>query len=203
MFISFEGLDGSGKSTQIKLLKSKLESAGFEPLLIREPGGTHISEEIRTLLLNNKHHNMTSVTEVLLFFASRAQLMKEVVEPALSENKVVIADRFVDSSFAYQGYGRGIDLDFLKNLSKQSTFGIMPEITFLLDIEHAVSNTRQNVRGEKDRMERMPDELWNKIRFGYLELAKQEPQRWKVLDATQQPEIIHLQIMNALKPLGI
>lgn len=203
MFISFEGLDGSGKSTQINLLKSKLELLGYSPLLFREPGGTTISEEIRALLLNHKHAEMTPVTEVMLFFASRAQLMAEKIIPALQKNTIVIADRFVDSSFAYQGFGKGISMALLESLARHATQNITPDVTFLLDIDFAQSQLRQDERGKKDRMENMPEDLWNRIRNGYHHLAKQNTNRWVIIDAEQSQHDIHNQIWTHLEKLKI
>ena len=201
MFISFEGLDGSGKSTQINLLQSKLQLLGYSPLLFREPGGTEISEEIRSLLLNHKHSEMTPVTEVMLFFASRAQLMSEKIIPALQKNTIVIADRFVDSSFAYQGFGKGISMELLESLARHATQNMMPDVTFLLDIDFAQSQLRQDERGKKDRMENMPEELWNRIRNGYHQLAKQNTNRWVIIDAKQSQHDIHDQIWTHLQKL--
>lgn len=203
MFISFEGLDGSGKSTQIQLLTSKLERLGKKHLFIREPGGTIISEEIRSLLLNHKHDNMTAETEVMLFFASRAQLMSEKIIPALESKHIVIADRFVDSSFAYQGYGKGISLDLLESLSRHATKNILPNVTFLLDIDYEQSQERQENRGQKDRLEKMNKELWNRIQNGYHTLVDKEPNRWVVINANQSTDEIHQLIWDKLYLLGL
>ena len=155
MFLSFEGIDCSGKTTQAKLLVEKLKNENREVLFLREPGGTEISEQIRQILLNKKNLKMTQVTELLLFSASRAQLVSEVIKPALSKNVVVITDRFVDSTTAYQGYGRGLHHGGVKGINAVATSGLMPKKTFFIDISvQEMYTRRQASKQEIDRMEK-------------------------------------------------
>lgn len=199
MFISFEGMDGSGKTTQIQLLMQYFNQLGKEPLLIREPGGTEISEIIRQVLLGHYEHQMNPVSEVLLFFASRAQLMSQKIQPALASGQPVIADRFADSSFAYQGYGRGISMELLTVLVKETIGNQSPDLTILLDVDYTTSQLRQAGRGKKDRMETMSKEMWEKIREGYFQLVEKSPNRWIVINSQQSESDIHQQIIHQLQ----
>ena len=192
MFISFEGIDGSGKSTQAKLLVKKLEEENRKVLFLREPGGTEISEQIRNILLNKKNLKMAQITELLLFSASRAQLVSEVIKPALLNNIVVISDRYVDSTTVYQGHGRGLHLGGIKGINSLATIGVMPKKTFFIDITvHEMHERRQSGYQEIDRMEMSNDDFYNRVRLGYLELAKEEPGRFVVIDGKQPIESIH------------
>jgi len=178
-FITFEGSEGSGKSTHAKLLKDYLRKEGFSVELIREPGGTKISEKIRQFILDPKYKSMTDICETLLYMAARVQIVKEVIKPALEEGKIVICDRFLDSTIVYQGYGGGINLDLIKRLGKLATLGIKPDLTFLLDIE-----TREGLKRAgkiKDRIELKSLDYHRRVRKGYLTLAKKEPSRIKIV----------------------
>ncbi|HOX53933.1 MAG: dTMP kinase [Candidatus Omnitrophica bacterium] len=178
-FITFEGSEGSGKSTHAKLLKDYLKKKGFSVELIREPGGTRISEKIRNIILDPKNKAMTDICETLLYMAARVQIVKEVIKPALDKGKIVICDRFLDSTIVYQGYGGGIDLDLIKKLGNLATLGIKPDLTFLLDIE-----TKEGLRRAgkiKDRIELKSLNYHKRVRKGYLALAKKEPARIKVV----------------------
>ena len=178
-FITFEGSEGSGKSTHAKLLKGYLRKEGFSVVLIREPGGTKISEKIRQIILDPKYNSMTDICETLLYMAARVQIVKEVIKPALEKGKIVICDRFLDSTIVYQGYGGGIDLDLIKKLGKLTTLGIKPDLTFLLDIE-----TKEGLRRAgriKDRIELKSLDYHRRVRKGYLTLAKKEPSRIKIV----------------------
>lgn len=199
MFITFEGMDGSGKSTQIRLLAEQLSTLGREPLTIREPGGTAISEEIRQVLLAHRKGAVSLTAEVLLFFAARAQLVEEVILPRLKQGDIVIADRFVESSFAYQGFGKGMDLPFLKTLAKQVTHNLKPDVTFFLDVDWELSHRRQDNRGTRDRLESMPRETWERIRNGYYQMIAEDPARWVVLDASETAGQIHTHIWTKLE----
>jgi len=199
VFITFEGMDGSGKSTQIRLLAEKLTALGREPLTIREPGGTSLSEEIRQVLLAHRKGSVSLTAEVLLFFAARAQLVEEVILPRLEKGDIVIADRFVESSFAYQGYGKGMDMGFLKNLARQVTRNLVPDVTFYLDINLEGSLSRQDSRGTRDRLESMDTETWNRIRNGYHDLIKTHPERWVVINAGESVGHIHNRIWSELE----
>ena len=178
-FITFEGSEGSGKSTHAKLLKDYLKKEGFSVELIREPGGTAISEKIRNIILDPENKFMTDICETLLYMAARVQIVKEVIKPALEKGKIVICDRFLDSTIVYQGYGGGINLDLIKKLGKLATLGIKPDLTFLLDIE-----TREGLKRAgkiKDRIELKSLDYHRRVREGYLTLAKKEPSRIKIV----------------------
>lgn len=197
LFVTFEGIDGSGKSTQIEMLSSDLEKAGKPFLLIREPGGTEIGEKIRTILLDKANSKMTARTELLLYEAARAQIVEEKIRPALEEGKVVICDRFYDSTVAYQGYARGLGLEAVDFLNRWSTAGLAPDITFLFDLDEQVAYQRRNGRGEEDRLEAEGLLFMKKVREGYLEQSKTE-QRIRVIDATKTPEMIYEEIKQAV-----
>ena len=169
-FITFEGIDGSGKSTQANLLIDRLSSLNIENLFLREPGGTTISEEIRTVLLNNRKDEMSSRTEALLMCASRAQLTKDIIIPEMKAGKWIIADRFADSTLAYQGGGRGIDLDWLIRLNEFATYGIEPDLTFYIDIDPEVGFQRRKDLAS-DRIENAGVEFQRDIRKKYLEIV--------------------------------
>ena len=197
MFISFEGIDGSGKSTQAKLLVKRLQDENHPVLFLREPGGTEISEQIRTILLNKKNLSMTQVTELLLFSASRAQLVSEVIKPALLNNTVVITDRFVDSTTVYQGYGRGLHHGGIKGINSLATMGVLPKKTFFIDITvQEMYARRQANHQEIDRMEMSNIEFFERVREGYMELAKEEPGRFVTIDGKESIETIHQQIWS-------
>ncbi len=183
MFITFEGIDFSGKSTQIALLQQRFEDEGMASVVVREPGGTVISERIRDLLLDNAHGDMDDVTEFLLFSASRSQLVREVILPALRTGIHVIADRFYDSSTAYQGYGRGLNLEDLLGVHHLATHQLVPNFTVFLDIPVEVSVARRAQReGSLDRMERGSMEFYRRVRDGYLTLAREYPDRINRID---------------------
>ena len=200
MFISFEGIDFSGKSTQIELLKDFLVENNKKVEVIREPGGTEISEKVRSILLDNKNQKMFAEAELLLFSASRAQLVREKIRPYLQKGIYVISDRFQDSSTAYQGYGRGIPLDVVKNIHDLAIGDTIPELTFFIDIPVGIANERRKKKskGKLDRIELADIEFYNRVRNGYLEIAKQE-ERFKVIDGTQTIETIQNQIFSELE----
>ena len=195
MFISFEGIDCCGKTTQAKLLIEKLQSQGHHVLFLREPGGTTISEKIRDILLDKKNLKMIQVTELFLFSASRAQLVTEVIKPALQQNKIVISDRYVDSTTAYQGYGRGLTIGAVKTINRVATTDVMPKKTFFLDITvQEMLSRRKASNADTDRMELSGEEFFNRVRNGYHTLAKEEPERFVVINAKQPIETVHEQI---------
>jgi len=200
MFISFEGIDFSGKSTQIELLKDFLIENNKKVEVIREPGGTEISEKVRNILLDNKNQKMFAEAELLLFSASRAQLVREKIRPYLQKGIYVISDRFHDSSTAYQGYGRGIPLDIVKNVHSLAIGDTVPELTFFIDIPVGIANERRKKKskGKLDRIELADIEFYNRVRNGYLEIARQE-ERFKVIDGTQAIETIQNQIFSELE----
>ena len=189
-FISFEGIDGCGKSTQVKILMDRLLEEGNECILVREPGGTKISEDIRDILLSNKNLDLSSRTEALLMTASRAQLTKEKIIPALISGKFVIADRFSDSTLAYQGGGRGLDLDYLISINDFATKGIVPDITFNLDINPESAFNRSSST-ELDRIENAGIELQKKVREYYKEISRRFANRIFTIDGSNSISSIH------------
>ncbi len=181
-FITFEGGDGSGKSTQIALLRDWLMQAGYDVILTREPGGTRISEKIRELILDPDNQEMADMTEALLYAAARAQLVSQMIKPALAEGKVVICDRFVDSSIAYQAYGRGLG-DAVGVINSYAVDGCMPDLTILLRLDPEKGSSRIADR-EHDRIEQAPDAFHRKVYEGYLALEKTYPERIFGIDAS-------------------
>lgn len=172
LFVTFEGIDGSGKSTQVSALRKSLEDKGTEVIVIREPGATLIGEKIRSILLDKAHSKMSSETELLLYEAARAQIVYEVIRPALQAGKVVICDRFYDSTVAYQGYARGLSLESIDFLNQLATGGLEPDLTFLMDLPAKDAWERMDVReGAQDRLELEGFSFMEKVRAGYLELA--------------------------------
>lgn len=202
MFISFEGIDCCGKTTQAKLLIEKLNALNLPVVFLREPGGTTISEKIREILLDKKNLKMIQVTELFLFSASRAQLVSEVIKPALTQNKIVICDRYHDSTTAYQGYGRGLTLGAVKTINRVATTDVLPKKTFFVDITVKEMYDRRTANNQEiDRMEMSNEEFYNRVRNGYHELAKEEPERIVVLDGKQTIETIHEEIWKVMEGL--
>lgn len=196
MFITFEGGDGSGKSTQIEILRGSLEAMELEVLVTREPGGTKISEGIREMLLDPDNSEMSPKTEMLLYAAARAQLVDEVIKPALEEGKVVICDRFLDSSIAYQAFGRGLG-DSVEIVNGPATADCMPDITFFLEIDPDKAASRIDDRGDtRDRIEQEDDEFRKRVADGYVELAKRFPDRIVRIDASCSVEEIAVRIID-------
>ena len=199
MYIVFEGIEGSGKSLQIKFLKKYLENNNFSYIITKEPGSTLIGKQIRKILLSSKNQNMCSLTELFLYNADRAQHYKEVILPNYRK-KIIISDRSFYSTIAYQGYGRGIDLELLFMLNKISTNNIYPDYVILLDCPVEIGIKRALMREknfENARFELEDTEFHKKIREGYLKLAKEN--NWLVLDSTDEPEKLHLEIVNFLQ----
>ena len=200
MFISFEGIDFSGKSTQIELLKDYLVEHNKKVEILREPGGTEISEKVRRILLDNKNEKMFAEAELLLFSASRAQLVREKIRPYLQKGIYVISDRFHDSSTAYQGYGRGIPIEVVKKVHELAIGDTSPDLTFFIDIPVGIANERKKKKSKVklDRIELADIEFYNRVRSGYLEIARRE-ERFKVIDGTQNIETIQNQIISELE----
>lgn len=192
--ITFEGIEGAGKSTNIKFLANYLESFGLEVVVTREPGGTKLGEKIRTLLLDTTNQNIDIKTELLLMYATRAQHVAEVVIPALKAGKIVVSDRYYDASFAYQGGGRGISLDKINTLTFEVLQLPTPDITFLFDISISASQKRLNLRQHQDRIEQEQQDFFNRVRQTYLELANQHPQRIKVINGELDITSVQTQI---------
>jgi dTMP kinase len=188
MFITFEGGEGSGKSTQSKILYQKLKSEGRKCLLTHEPGGTKIGEEISRILKATYDTTVSGETELLLFNASRAQIVEEVIRPALDKGTIVICDRYADSTLAYQGYGRGIPLRTVRNANNLGTKGLKPDITFFLDIDPRVCFKRKT--NKLDRIELEDIRFHEKVRKGFQKISKQEPERFIVIDGTLDAEKI-------------
>ena len=187
MFITLEGPEGSGKTSQLPLLADYLRHAGFDVLTTREPGGTSISEQIRTVLHNLENKEMNPRTEILLFQASRAQLVEQVIRPHLLKGGVVLSDRYADSTLAYQGYGHQIDIESLRVLVTFATGGLKPDLTILLDLDVETGLRRKELKGEWNRLDAYDLDFHQRVRQGYLQLVQAEPQRWEVVDAAQSP----------------
>jgi dTMP kinase len=200
MFITFEGLDFCGKSTQVNLLEEFFLKRNEKVKIIREPGGTLISEKIRSILLDNRNNEMEIETEILLFSASRAQLVREIIRPHLGNNYHIIADRFHDSTFAYQGYGRQIPLEFVTKINQFAVGNTIPDLTFFIDIPVAVVNKRKLLISgrELDRIETSKDNFYNRVREGYCYLLKNE-KRFRQIDGLLSIESIHKEIIKEIK----
>jgi dTMP kinase len=200
LFITFEGGEGSGKSSQAEELRRWLSTQGIPAILTHEPGGTELGEKISDLVKWAQNTDISPMTELLLFNASRAQHVKEVIRPALYEGKAVICDRFDDSTTAYQSYGRGLDLEMVKSINDTATGGLRPNLTVLLDI--SVKDGLARKSGEKlDRFEKEDLDFHRKVREGYLKLADEERERWLVIDAMQPKEKICGLIQERLRTL--
>jgi dTMP kinase len=202
MFISIEGTDGCGKSTQIPLIKEYLEKNGHDIVVVREPGGTAISEKIRNILLDKDNTGMFTKTEILLYAAARAQIVEEVILPALEAGKTIICDRFVDSSYAYQGFGRDSDLEEIIGLNEFATSQIMPDITFFMDISPELAFERRMAAAAADRIESEGLSFQVSVYAGFHALAKRFPERIKVIDATQDVDSVFSHIKEYIILLG-
>ena len=202
MFITFEGIDFCGKSTQVGLLKDYLLEQKKNVHLIREPGGTEISEKIREILLDKKNNAMVMETEIFLFSASRAQLVREVIRPYLQKGYYVISDRFHDSSTAYQGFGRGLSVDAILNIHNLAIGKTIPDITFFIDIPNEIAMARKKniAHSDLDRIEVSDNTFYERVRKGYLYLAEKE-KRFRVIDGTQNIKQINEKIINEIKSL--
>lgn len=200
-FITFEGGEGCGKSTQVKRLAEHLASKGIKVVLTREPGGTRLAELIRGLLKDEREDPPCDRSELLLFLAARAQLVRNVIEPALASGKWVLSDRFSDSTFAYQGYGRGLPLDVLRLANDFACDGLKPDLTLLLDVRSEVAAARMRRREaatntSADRIEQAGDGFHSRLRAGFLEMAKAEPERIRVIDANGSPDDVWARILQ-------
>ncbi len=190
LFITFEGIEGCGKSTQAKYMAEYIKNLGFEVLHTREPGGPAISEKIRELLLDKNHQEMLSETELLLYMASRSQHTGEWIIPALKAGKIVICDRYYDSTIAYQGAGRSLDYEFITRLTRFATYGLIPNITILLDLP-VEEGMKRMTHKKLDRLELENIEFHRKVRKGFLAVAKEETDRYIIIDASQSVEAIN------------
>jgi dTMP kinase len=198
ILVTFEGIEGSGKSTQIALTEKYLEEKGYPCLVTREPGGTPLGEEIRRSLLDKDELRIDPLAELLLIEADRAQHVAEVIRPALDEGRMVLCDRFADATVAYQGYGRGMELTFIEEMNLRATGGLIPQCTIVLD--YSVEKGMARARGE-DRFEREDHRFHERVRAGYLRIAQQEPQRVKVISAEGTQDAIQDEIRKILLPL--
>ena len=198
MFITFEGIEGSGKSTQARLLVEYLRGKGLNVILTREPGGVELSERIRSILIETGL-NISSRAELLLFLASRAQHTDELIRPSLRKGHIVVCDRYIDASVAYQGYGRGLSIEMIKRLNDWATGGIRPNLTVLLDLSPEEGLKRVRTSKKMDRIEGENLEFHRRVREGYLEIARSDPDRFLVLDATRSMEEIQRFIREAVE----
>ena len=198
LFITFEGADGCGKTTQIRLLDEYLRNNGYNTLLTREPGSKGLGEKLREILLNYDGE-VSSTCESFLFLADRAQHVDCIIKPAIKEGKIVLCDRHTDSTVAYQGYGRGLDIEQIQSLNNIATGGLKPDLTIVFDVD--IETSMQRVGSEKDRMESAGIEFFNRVRNGYLDIAKKEPERVKVINSSDTIENIHKQVLELIQKL--
>jgi dTMP kinase len=198
LFISFEGIEGCGKSTQAKKLQEYFNQNKIENILTREPGGTEIGNKIREILLTSSSQNIQAITEVLLNFASRVEHCQQVIIPSLNQGKMVISDRFFDSTFAYQGFAQKIDIDQINLIKKIAIGNFVPDITFLIDLDVELAFERIKQRNDNNRYEKLAIEFHQQVRAGFLKLASQNL-RIKIIDGNQSIEKIFLQIINYLQ----
>lgn len=201
ILITFEGNEGCGKSTQIRLLQRVLKKKGCKVFLTREPGGTKISDEIRKILLDKKHNRMTAVCETLLYMASRAQLVEEVIKPKLDQGFIVLCDRWLDATVAYQGYGAGIDIEWIESLGREVTDDVKPKLTLFLDLPVEVGLRRATSHKSADRMERKKLLFHKKVYAGYVAIAKKNPGRIRriFVDPKETVSEVHEKILKAVK----
>ena len=185
MFITLEGPEGSGKSTQIRRLAKRLEAMGYPVITTREPGGTPISDQIRHVLVRMENKELHPRTEILLFLAARAQLVEQLIKPALQDGKIILCDRYGDSTLAYQGYGHGLDLEQLREMLDFATDHLKPDLTILLDLDVKIGLMRKKAEDEWNRLDAYEVLFHERVREGYLTLAHEEPERWRIVDASQ------------------
>jgi len=203
LFITFEGIDGCGKSTQLDLLARQLERKGFDVVVTREPGGTVIGEDIRRLLVSDVCLHVAATTELLLYVAARAQHVAELIKPALEAGRIVISDRYTDSTVAFQGYGRGLDLDMVEKLNRFATGGLAPELTIVFDLDPSLARARLGSRPVGGLLGAFDDQhadFHQRMRAGYLKMASSEPSRIHVVDASGSAEETHLSVMALVLP---
>lgn len=200
LFITMEGTDGSGKTTQLELLRDYLEKKHFDVVMVREPGGTSISEQIREVILSTKNREMEYITEVLLYASSRAQLVHEVIIPNLKNGSVVLCDRYVDSSLVYQGVARNLGVNLVKNINNIATSGLSPDLTFFLDLPPSLSIERKQKQKELDRVEMEKSNFHERVYKAYKKLALENPVI-KEINAVNSVEFIHKDIVNEIEKL--
>jgi dTMP kinase len=211
MFITFEGIEGSGKTTQIELLIPVLQAKGYECVFTREPGATEIGNKIRAILLDAAHTTMIPLTELLLYEADRAQHVHQVIKPALAANKVVVSDRFFDATTVYQGYARGYNLDLIQQIHQMVLGGLKPDLTLILDlpVHEGLERAWQRINSQseglpEDRFEKEAVAFHERVRQGYLTLANDEPERFRLIDASRDEQAIHKEIAEiVLELIGV
>ncbi len=198
MFITFEGLDFSGKTTQANLLVAALRPSRAVRFL-RDPGGTRVSEKLRDILLDRGNREIAATTELMLFSAARAQMVEELIRPALRSGEIVVCDRFYDSTTAYQGYGRGLDISAIQTVNKIATGGLSPDLTVFVDIPLEEIERRKTSAGKTfDRMEAAGKEFYERVRLGFLDIARSEQRRWMTVNGVLPPEQIHREVLQAV-----
>lgn len=201
-FIVFEGIDGAGKTTQVELLQTELALKGYPVMVIREPGGTSLGELIRGLLLNPDYRELDPKAEALLYIAARAQAIAQIILPSLVKKQVILADRFVDSSLAYQGYGRGVDLGFLEQINKAVVGDLLPALIFLLDLPPETGLARLSKQGKvRDRLETEGLAFYQRVRSGYLDLAARNSKRYQIIDARKSKTEIFAEILPLVEEI--
>jgi dTMP kinase len=198
-FLTLEGAEGVGKSTNIEFITQYLEQRGIDYVLTREPGGTQLGEKIRELLLAVHEESMSELTELLLVFAARAQHLDKIIEPALAAGKWVVCDRFTDATFAYQGAGRGLSMETIGELESMVQGELRPDLTLILDLDPEIGMQRASNRGELDRFEREQMSFFRHVRQGYLDIAQAEPERCTVIDAAKSLKDVKLDLLAALE----
>lgn len=198
MFITFEGPEGSGKTSQLPALATYLERLGYKVVCTREPGGTAISDQIREVLTSMKNQELHPRTEILLFLAARAQLVEQVIKPALEAGKIVLCDRYGDSTLAYQGYGHGLDLKILRQMLEFATDHLTPDLTLLLDLEVEVGLARKKKGAEWNRLDAYALAFHKRVREGYHHLIVEEPKRWVTVDATQDIDTVQAALRKTI-----
>lgn len=205
LFITFEGPDGAGKTTQLHALAADLTARGYTVFQTREPGGTVIGDEIRQVVHSLKHMEMASQAEILLYSASRAQLVYQELMPRLAQNQIVLCDRYADSTYAYQGYGRQLDFEALRFITQFATGGLIPDLTLLLDIDVAEGLKRRHAArqtgGEWNRLDQLAQEFHQRVYEGYHEMAQREPDRWRIINAMAPLEVVGQHIRQAIEPM--
>jgi dTMP kinase len=200
-FISIEGIEGVGKSTNIKFIASLIEKHGHNVIVTREPGGTIMAEKIRSLLLEHENEHIPDIAELLLFFAARSFHLNNLIKKSLEDGAWVICDRFSDATKAYQGWGRGLNMDMINDLSEWVNDGLKPHLTLMLDAPVDIALERTQKRKNKDRMESEPSSFFENVRAGYLEIASKEPDRCCVINAAQSLKKVQNDVNEAMKPI--
>jgi len=198
LFITIEGMDGSGKTTQINIIRDYISQKGYNVIIAREPGGTKISEKIRDIILDPANATMAATTEMLLYASARAQLVAEIIKPAVENGSVVVCDRFIDSSFAYQGFGRGIDINTIADVNRAAMDGMVPDLTFFIDMSPEIALKRRMASSMADRIEKEHMEFHMKAYNGYKKLARLYPERIKTIDGNRTVEEISQEIRKWL-----